>query len=96
VAYLPGTDVRSFVSWRDINGNPADPTAPTFVAILPSGTVLTATPVKDALGEWHADYSIPYPTAAGPCIERHRSIGAIGQNRTVQYTVQIAPLDSPF
>jgi hypothetical protein len=96
MAYLPGTDVRSFVAWVDVNGNPVDPTAPTFTAILPGGTVVTATPVRDALGLWHADYSIPYPTPAGSCIERHRSIGITGQNATVQYTVQVAALESPY
>ena len=95
MAYLPGTDVRSFVSWVDVNGNPVDPTAPTFVALLPGGTTATATPVKDSLGQWHADYSIPYPTPAGPCIERHRSIGSVGQNATVQHVVQVAPLETP-
>lgn len=95
MAYLPGTDVRSFVTWVDVNGNPVDPSSPTFVAIMPDGTTATATPLRDSLGQWHADYSIPYPMKSGPLIERHRSIGSIGQNSTVQKTVQVAPLETP-
>ena len=95
-SYLPGTDVRSYVAWVDVNGNPVDPTAPTFVAILPDGTTVSSTPVKDTLGNWHADYTIPYSMPAGSCVERHRSIGAIGQNATVQKVVQVAPLESPM
>ena len=53
---LAGNLVRFSFGFMDVNGNPADPTTVTVTIGTSMADAVTLAPVRDALGQWHADW----------------------------------------
>jgi len=53
--YVSGSLVRSSALFKNVFGNPADPTTTTFKYRAGTGAVQTPTPVHDGAGAFHFD-----------------------------------------
>jgi hypothetical protein len=76
--YLPGQSVRSSVTATLFGVGLADPSpAPVLTVHCPDGTLLTPSVVRDSVGAYHADFTIPISARpGGQGVMRWRAAGA--------------------
>lgn len=102
--YPPGQTVRISLTAL-LKQNPSDPGAlsdpanSVVTARLPGpsgtpedGTSIVATPVRDSLGLWHADFTIPVPSPPGIGSYRWQSSGSTAQDALAQQFFRVVPL----
>jgi len=77
-----------------LNGVLSDPSNSVVTMRLPDKSTTTGTPVRDSLGNWHADLLIPLTAPAGIGVYRWQSSGAsISQNALAETRFVVEPLD---